>query len=160
MSQTENENERKKRYFDNFRITRQLWAYTQLSANAKLLLGYLMMQKVRVSFTNCEWLSEKLLGVSKMSISNWMKELQEKDFIIYHKKEGRNYKYTILTDYAFNMFGYEKNNINENWKLIEKDPDFERIKYDATRPTYKTMSKYRKYYGSEEEEVDVLAIRE
>ena len=152
MSQTKNE--RKKRYFDNFRITRQLWAYPQLSSNAKLLLGYLMMQKVRVSFTNCKWLSEDLLEVSKKSISNWLNELDEKDFIIYHKKEGRPYKMTIITDYAFNTFGYDKNKIEENWKLISKDPDFQKIKFDATRENNKLMSKYT----GVEEEVDVLAL--
>lgn len=145
---TQTDNERKRKYFDNFRISRQLWAYTQLSANAKLLLGYLMMQKVRISFTNCEWLSEKLLKVSKMSISNWMKELQDQNFIIYHKKEGRPYKYTILTDHAFDTFGYDKSAIKENWEYLKHDIDLEKIKHLAT-------CKY--INGEPEEPFDVLA---
>lgn len=114
--------EAKKLKFTHFKITKELWSSTRLGANSKLLLGYLLMTKKRILYADTHYLGG-ISNLSKTTIANSLRELEDNYYISLYNKPGTRYNLTIIHDIAFKDFKYDMKKISENWHFIKDEKD-------------------------------------
>ena len=144
--------EAKKLKFTHFKITKELWSSTRLGANAKLLLGYLLMTKKRILYADTHYLAG-ISNLSKTTIANSLRELEDNFYISLYNKPGTRYNLTIIHDVAFKEFKYNVKNITENWHFIKDEHDKNKLIKKAcasSEPMYLFSKVYIKPNAQEE----------
>lgn len=136
--------------FKSFKITKELWCSPKLSANAKMLLAYLIMCKKRILYAGTHYLAD-LTTLSKTTISNLLHELEDRDYISIYAKPDKKYNLTIIHDKAFNEFNYSTKTLTNNWNYIS---DVKAREIIIKRATVDTLELFKKVYtgGAKDEE--------